>query len=115
VYTQFSNPQNLWDIQFILALNYNVKTKRNAYKQWFEILKLHVPYLTRELHYPNHWLKFLFTRPSLTSKIKLLQWLTTHYPLQTTLKQNINTYIHAIAHQTPEELIQLCGPLMKLL
>ena len=112
VYSSFSTPGTWWDLYFILAMNYDPKKKRKAYTQWFKLGQVMMNFLPYQISC------FMNDIPSsvFASKFSLLLWLSnqynqshdTHYKLEVFVRK----YSQAIAHKTPEELFNLCGPLI---
>lgn len=110
VYTSFSNVSTWWDIHFILALNYDHTRKRSAYTKWFRLWSLMFNFLPYSIpHEP-------IPKSALASKFSLLLWLTRLYNQTNATDVSVEffarKYSQAIAHKTPEELYQLCGPLI---
>lgn len=106
----FSSANTLWDIQFILALNYDPTKKRAVYKQWFTYLTLIVPYL----NYDSSVKCFESVQgfSFLTSKFMLLKHIGACRDKSKPVEWFVHRYAPAIAHNTPEELLQICGPLI---
>lgn len=119
VYSSFSNVNMLWDIHFILALNYEPVKKKQGYRGWLKCISNLVPYLVHDCGYEassvnafvNKTDKSLFTT-ALTSKLTLLKWLGQHRDPAKSLDYFVIKYAPAIAHKNTEELLQLCGPLI---
>ncbi len=112
VYSSFSCPSTWWDIHFILALNYDPSKKRKAYTQWFRLGQVMMNYLPYKIPC------FMSMMPSsvFATKFSLLLWLSQQYNLthntQHKLEMFVRKYSQSIAHKTPEELFNLCGPLI---
>ena len=113
VFRSFSSSNMFWDIQYVLALNYDPLEKKIFYQQWFQCVSWLLPMLIQEKDYNQFSVEcFLLKPPSLQSKFMLLKWLVQRDPLQESMKNIVKKYSNAIAHNTPEELSQLCIPLI---
>ena len=116
VYSHFSDAYTFWDIHFMLALNYDPIKKKQFYHQWFEGLDNVLNGLVQYRKYNLAHVQSFFSIPPLSSKVGLLRWLADQY--NRTFSTNhpltffVEKYIPSIAHNTPEELAQLCGPLL---
>lgn len=132
VYHSFSSAVTIWDILFILALNYDPIKKKKYYKQWFYFLPELIPYLVKECYYnPSHVQCFIDkAKPNLRSKVTLLNWLSEHSFDNQIHSEKSNAFLQsehrdvsdyimkfapAISQNTKEEMSQLCGPLIERL
>ena len=107
VYTAFSQPSTWWDIQFILAMNYTPTKKKKYYKQWYKLL----PTILKLLHYDFPCFNNV-SNTAFISRFTLLRWLASNHSPALPMEYVARKYSHAIAHNTLEELSQLCGPLI---
>ena len=105
VYSSFSCTDTWWDMHFILALNYDQEKKRDVYKKWFEMMETlvkFIPHYNIQIKSPPNTI--------FTSKFTLIRWLSEERGIDTEFA--IRKYAQAIAHNTVEELLQICGPLI---
>lgn len=118
VYRCFGNTPNLWDLCFILVLNYNPQ-KEDTYKRWFHLLQRIYPLLVRYRRYDSSMMTWI--QSSLPSDFShprvLLYWLVYSYCKQKgkcvqEYKRIIKRIQHAIASRTPEEIQRICGPFL---
>lgn len=103
IYRCFGNTPQLWDLCFILVLNYNVK-QQEYYIQWFQILRKLYAYLVRYRNYdPSMTPLFqsmdnMFSTPpppQLLRTIKprhLMQWLVYYYVISSSHSDNPQLY-----------------------
>ena len=118
VYHSFSQPNTLWDMLFILAINYDAKTKKVHMQQFFSWLTLFLPRFITVCHYdPKQVQVLIHPQMNLNSKFSFLTSLAAKYNITYHTQHNqeyfIRHYAPAIAHQTPEELALICGPLIQ--
>lgn len=111
VYTAFGSATGLWDLIFILVLNYNPQKKYRIYQQWFNTLHFFIPLLGQYRQYDTVILQPLLKKLPLRSKAKLLQTLSR--ARKRSVPEVLAQYGEAIAYQNPEEIEQVCGPLVK--
>jgi hypothetical protein len=113
--TSFSNHQTLWDLTFILALNYDPIEKFSSYQQWFRILKnLILPLLVQYRAYEQTSIQaFLEQDIDIQSKYQLFCWLSRHCYEHKSLEFYLYKYSFAIANNTGEDIYLLCGPFLK--
>lgn len=107
VYSAFCQQSTWWDIQFILAMNYNPTKKKKYYKQWFKLS----PVILNLLHYDIPCFNNV-PDAALISRFTLLRWLAENHSPTLPMEYVARKYSHAIAHNTLEELSQLCGSLI---
>jgi len=110
VYGAFSSATTWWDFAFILAMNYDPATKRQAYQRWGRLMRLMSTVL------PYFIVTDSFPASALVSRLALLKWLVERYNSQHGTTHQTSFFVHkysqAISHQSPEELARLCGPLI---
>jgi hypothetical protein len=114
VYSSFSHTYTFIDLQFILALNYSRKEKKNVYLKWFRFIPYLLKLMIKEKHYNKDELQcfFQFSEQYLDSKLELLNWLRSCLASHQSLSIFLKKYSKAIAHNHPEEISLICGNLL---
>lgn len=117
VYTSFASAQVVWDICFILALNYDHTKKKKVYQTWFNWLRDHYMFFVDDRQYHKKQMQQLVkNKPLLQNKETLFRWLVNQK--EGDIKQvdvYLNRFSWAISHKNEEELLLICGPLHKLI
>ena len=116
VYGGFGSTEHLWDLLFILALNYEPQ-KRDAYKLWFEYMGFIYAMLVKYRGYEDReevrYLWKNFSLNVLDDKDSLLRYLSAHRPIGNKIQDVtywVQRYRYAFAYNDPEEMLRLCGP-----
>lgn len=114
VYTSFGSTATLWDICYILILNYNPQTKSQVYKKFFEELSWWVTWLVNDKEYESDILELKNLPSSLVLKDKysMLKWINKRRKCKQKCSYMIRKYANAITKSTDQELWNICGPLL---
>jgi hypothetical protein len=123
VYQSFSNITTLWDIFFIMAINYEPKQKQKPMREWFGWLVFMMPWLVRDRMFDPD--AIILTSPGsvasdrtiLRSQASFLQHLARMYNQTFSTRHSVDYFVTrfgpAISHNTPEELALICGALIR--
>jgi hypothetical protein len=116
VYGGFGSSQHLWDLVFILALNFSPQ-KRGAYNTWFQWMGFVYSMLVKYRGYEDdEGLRHLWANyhtDVLEDKDSLLRYLSAHRPINSNVQDVsywMNRYKYAFAYNDSEEMLRLCGP-----
>lgn len=114
VYTSFSSAHHLWDLYFILILNYTLE-KKIYYQKFFQYFCLVRKYFLKRCN--NKCYSRLCQYPprakDYTSQYNLFKWIHKHkrkvYTKVAPLSWYIRKFKPVIAATTPEEIARVCG------
>jgi hypothetical protein len=114
-YTSFGGANQLWDLIFMLALNYDPADKLGYYKRLFKYLRYLSPYLITSQEYDEiRMIPFRrgVPRSALRTKNGFLEWLAHHRKRKEKVSYWIRKYANALGFKNDKDLWKMCGPLL---